>query len=520
MTPRRRAPGAQARRSLWHLVPELAHLLLAVRLRPADLPALVALAPPSRGDGRGLGRRGERDRHDAPVRLRRCGLTLAGLGLWAARRAGEAPVLIDADGVVTGTELLHLVARRADALRGAGAVLVRGEDDRHLVATLLAAGTVHVDVVLLGRRAGAEELAAAQAYVEELTTRRSGSRGARREIPAVVLHSSGTTGRPSPRTQRAAGLAQLPTVVSLTAAFGARRGETMLVAAPLGHGHGLSALAAGLLLGAPVLLGAAARPDRGLGAMAEHRVRTWVGLPTQLADLLAAAGLGPTGSGIAGPATSGATGGPAGPATPGATGGPGATLAGLRRIVTGSAPLPVELVAQVRRAAGEVLVSYYGTTETGTATIARPEDLAAEPATAGRPATGVSVQIRDRAGRLAPLGQVGRVVLRSPWRAPGEPEWVATGDRGRLEGSGHLVLVGRTDDAVLVGGHVVSRGAVAAWLRSRPEVQEVQVRAVPDRRLGSVLEARVRATGSLAALQAAAREALGDAAAPRRLLPW
>src|SRR5699024_8322222 len=258
-------------------------------------------------------------------------------------------------------------------------------------------------------------------------------------------------------------------------------------------GHGLSALAAALTLGAPVLLDASHRSDRGLGLMHEHRARTWVGLPTQLADLLAAA-----------------------EEHPGAAG----TLRTLRRIVTGSAPLPAELVSRVGQAAGEVLVNYYGSTEAGTATIARPVDLAAAPATVGQPATGVTVQIRDRAGRLVPAGQVGQVVLRSRWRASGEPPWVHTQDRGRLDGDGRLVLAGRTDDAVLVGGHVVSVAAVTAWLRSRPGVQQVQVHAIGHERLGSVLQARVHTTGSLATLHAEARAALGDAAAPRRLLPW
>ncbi|WP_022916804.1 class I adenylate-forming enzyme family protein [Ruania albidiflava] len=459
--------SAHAHRPLWHLLPEAATLLAAARPRPGDLRAVRHLLTRPGAGGR---------------------LSLAGVGLWAAHRAREQTVLVDSEGVVTGTELIRLVAARAEQLRGAGAVLLHDQDDRRLVTTLVAAGVAGVDVVLLGARAGAEEVTAAEARVQQLAATRGAGRA-----PAVVLHSSGTTGHPHPRTQRAVRLGQLPTVVSLAAALGARRAEPMLVAAPVAHGHGLSALAAAFALGAPVLLGAAARPDRGLDLMVEHRVRTWVGLPTQLADLLHAAGEEADRM---------------------------AALRRLRRVVTGSAPVPTEVVTQVHQRVGEVLVSYYGTTEAGTATIARPADLAAAPATAGRPATGVRVQVRDQAGRLAPVGQVGQVVLRSRWRAPGEPEWVHTKDRGRLDDSGRLLLAGRSDDAVLVGGHVVHLAAVTSWLRNHPEVQQVQVRAVPHERLGSALEARVRSTGSLAALHAQARAALGDAAAPRLLLPW
>ncbi|WP_147916461.1 class I adenylate-forming enzyme family protein [Ruania zhangjianzhongii] len=480
---------------MWHLVPEAASVLRAAGLRPKDVAALGAFTGVgSRCGSAGTGSSGA----TGPERsgsLRGYGLTVAGVGIWAARRARHAPVLIDDGGPVSGTALLQLVAAMADDLRDERAVVVSRADDRHLVATLIAAGTVGVDVVLVGPRAGAEEVAAARQRADDLAGTGPRLSGQRRRAPAVVLHSSGTTGRPHPRTQRDVGLAQLPTLVSLIAALGLRRAEPMLLAAPVSHGHGLSALAAGLLLGSPVLLGAARAPDRGLSQLAEHRVRTWVGLPTQLADLITAADARP--------------GSPA-----------GAALGGLRRIVTGSAPLPEELTADVHRRLGEVLVNYYGSTEAGTVTIARPADLAAVPATVGRAATGVQIEIRDPAGRVAPVGQVGEVVLRSRWRAAGEPVWIHSKDRGWLDEAGRLVLVGRSDDAVLVGGHVVSLAAVTAWLRSRPGVQEVAVRVQPDQRLGSVLAARVRGTVDLPTLHAEARTALGDAAAPRHLLPW
>ena len=456
-------------------------MLRAAGLRPADLPAVTALT----GGGTGAAAA------EGAGRRRGHGLTLAGVGIWAARRAGDRPVLIDDGGPVSGTALLHLVAAIADELREEKAVVVSRADDRRLVATLIAAGTAGVDVVLVGPRAGGDDAAAARRRAEDLASAAADPQQRPGRVPAVVLHSSGTTGRPHPRTQREVGLAQLPTLVSLIAALGLRRAEPMLMAAPVSHGHGLSALAAALLLGAPVVLGAARQPDRGLTQLAEHRVRTWVGLPTQLADLLAA------------------TDTPAG----------AAALHGLRRIVTGSAPLPEELITRVHQRLGAVLVNYYGSTEAGTVSIARPADLTALPATVGRPATGVQIEIRDHAGRLAPVGQVGQVALRSQWRAAGEPVWIRSSDRGRLDEAGRLVLVGRSDDAVLVGGHVVSRAAVTAWLQSRPGVAEATVWAQPDERLGTVLVARVRGTADLPTLHADARAALGDAAAPRRLLP-
>src|SRR5699024_7176620 len=67
------AAVSHARRSLWHLPPEVATLVRAARLRPGDLPALSALVAPGRSTG--------------PERPGGYGLSLAGVGLWAARRA-------------------------------------------------------------------------------------------------------------------------------------------------------------------------------------------------------------------------------------------------------------------------------------------------------------------------------------------------------------------------------------------------------------------------------------------------
>ncbi|UFU05253.1 class I adenylate-forming enzyme family protein [Ruania halotolerans] len=469
-------------------MPEAAALARAIRPRPRDLPALAALV-----------------RH---------GSTLAGVGLWAVHRSADHPLLFDDDGAVTGAELGTAVQRIMAAIGDPPprAVAILG-DHRGLVAVIIAAGALGIDLTLLSPRAG--DQARRQALADDVgvilhdgplhapvtaTGRTVDVRAAllrpdsvvprprkRPAAAALVVHSSGSTGAPHSRTERSVGWPQVPTVISLAAALGARRGEPMLVAAPLSHGHGLSALAAGLLVGAPVLLGASRHGDHGRAAIVDHRVATWVGLPTQLADLMS---------------------GPDSPRLP------------LRRIVVGSAPTSTALVEQVRAIAGEVLVNYYGTTESGTVTIARPADLTADPATVGRPATGVTLEIQDVTGQILPRGEVGQVMVCSPWRAAGEHPWTHTGDRGRLDAAGRLTLAGRGDGTVIVGGHRVNLREVAAWLERQPGVDRVEVTAVADTRLGEVLHARVAGQVDLADLHARARAELGDAAAPRELKEW
>src|ERR1019366_6029671 len=84
-------------------------------------------------------------------------------------------------------------------------------------------------------------------------------------------------------------------------------------------------------------------------------------------------------------------------------------LSALRVVAVSGALIPPEQVVAFAAAFGDVLHNLYGSTEAAFATCARPGDLRADPATAGRPLSGVRVEVLDDAGRRCAAGGEGMV---------------------------------------------------------------------------------------------------------------
>ena len=62
--------------------------------------------------------------------------------------------------------------------------------------------------------------------------------------------------------------------------------------------------------------------------------------------------------------------------------------------------------------------------------------------------------------------------------------WYRSGDLGRMRPMGHVEIVGRIKDMILRGGENVYPAEIEAFLHKHPNVADVQVIGVPDRRLG------------------------------------
>src|SRR5262249_59099133 len=85
----------------------------------------------------------------------------------------------------------------------------------------------------------------------------------------------------------------------------------------------------------------------------------------------------------------------------------------LRWIASGAAPLPTETARRVEAAFGPVLYNFYGATETGLVTLARPGEHTARPGTIGRLLSGNEVRLLDDAGRDVAPGDVGELYVKS-----------------------------------------------------------------------------------------------------------
>ena len=221
-------------------------------------------------------------------------------------------------------------------------------------------------------------------------------------------------------------------------------------------------------------------------------------------------------------------------------------LRSMRCILSGGAPMALELLKQVEKLFPCEYVQTYGLTETSpylTLSLLKEKlhSLPAETrqryrATTGRPMRGVDVQIVDPRGRPVPWDghSVGEIVARGPTVTPGyfkRPEeteqafrdgWFHTGDLAYVDPEGYLTIVDRLKDVINTGGEQVYSTEVENTLYAHPAVQEAAVIAAPDQQWGeTVLAIVVLREGHecrAAELEAHCREYLASFKAPRSII--
>ncbi|GAA5152485.1 AMP-binding protein [Nocardioides marinquilinus] len=166
-------------------------------------------------------------------------------------------------------------------------------------------------------------------------------------------------------------------------------------------------------------------------------------------------------------------------------------LTGLRRVVYSGTPSSPWRVKQAAKAFGGSLVQVYGATETGGISALTPDDHL-EPelhGTVGKPFPWVEVEVRDETGDVVQHGRTGEVWVRSEtvmsgYLGPDAPDrrrtkdddgWVATGDLGRIDRHGYLVLLGRVGGVIKTGGLKIYPAAVEDALTQHPAVRQAVV---------------------------------------------
>jgi acyl-coenzyme A synthetase/AMP-(fatty) acid ligase len=169
---------------------------------------------------------------------------------------------------------------------------------------------------------------------------------------------------------------------------------------------------------------------------------------------------------------------------------PRQSFASLRLVVSAGSPLPPEVARSMAEKLGLRVRGFYGTSETGGIAFDAAGDATLAGRSVGRPLRGVRVA----------FGPAGRFTVSSPAvRGSGS---FSPADRALLNGSGELVLLGRTDRAVKVAGRRVDLAEIESALRTVPGIRDAYAHM---------------AAGPGAVLSAAAETAL-SAADIRRLL--
>ena len=178
-----------------------------------------------------------------------------------------------------------------------------------------------------------------------------------------------------------------------------------------------------------------------------------------------------------------------------------ADLSTLRHRFCAGAPFAAELKAEVlRRWPGE-LTEYFSMTEGGGRTELPAHRFPDKLHTVGRPSAGNDIRLIDEDGRELPLHEVGEIVGHSATMMNGyhglpeqtrEAEWfdaagkrfIRTGDVGRFDEDGFLVLMDRRKDMVISGGFNLYPSDLEAVLRQHPAVVDAAVVGVPSARWG------------------------------------
>lgn len=309
---------------------------------------------------------------------------------------------------------------------------------------------------------------------------------------AVLMFTSGTTA--AARAVMLTHTALVNFVLSTTELTDGSDTGAVLIAAPLHHIAGLTAVLTATFAGRRIVLMRQFDPGEWLRLVRSRRVTHAFLVPTMLKRVLDEPSFA------------------------------SADLTSLRVISYGAAPAPISVVRRaLEMFPPEVaFLNAYGQTETtSTITMLGPEDhrLTGTPeeiivklrrlGSVGMPLPGVEIAVLADDGRVLPPGEVGEIAVRSDRSMAGyygqedatrsafQKQLLLTRDRGWLDEDGYLYLAGRKSDLIIRGGENVSPEEVELVLTAHPQVEEAGVVGMPDEEWGErILAVVVPCTGS------------------------
>jgi acyl-CoA synthetase (AMP-forming)/AMP-acid ligase II len=173
-------------------------------------------------------------------------------------------------------------------------------------------------------------------------------------------------------------------------------------------------------------------------------------------------------------------------------------MSSVRVAICGAAPMPAELIGRFESRFGVPLVEGYGLSEGTCASTVNPIDGIRKPGTVGLPFPGQQIAILGPDGERVTDGSAGEVLIHGPNVMRGylgRPEetaatvvdgWLHTGDVGRIDEDGYLVLVDRVKDMIIRGGENIYPKEIENVLYGHPDVLEAAVVGQPHPTLGEV----------------------------------
>ncbi len=178
-----------------------------------------------------------------------------------------------------------------------------------------------------------------------------------------------------------------------------------------------------------------------------------------------------------------------------------AAFCSMRLCISGGASMPVALLNNFEEKFNVVISEGYGLSEASPVTCFNPLDRPRKPGSIGTSILNVENRVVDGLGNELPSGEVGELVVRGPnvmkgyYNMPEETSeairdgWLYTGDLAKMDEEGYFYIVDRKKDLVIVGGYNVYPREVEEVLYGHPDIMEAAVIGAPDADQGEVVKA-------------------------------
>ncbi|MDO5740129.1 MAG: long-chain fatty acid--CoA ligase [Ornithinimicrobium sp.] len=296
---------------------------------------------------------------------------------------------------------------------------------------------------------------------------------------AVILYTSGTTGRPKGAELTFDNLQTNLDTTNDTLVH-LEPGDVVMGCLPLFHVFGMTcAMNTTFSVGAALTMIPRFDPAKALQVIERDQVTVFEGVPTMYGAMLAAAG--------------------AAEQVP--------DLSSLRLAVSGGSSLPLEVMRRFEETFDAAILEGYGLSETSPVASFNHPDRERKPGSIGIPIRGVEMKLATPDGEdvdAADLDAIGEICIRGEnimkgyWQRPDATAdaidadgWFHSGDLARRDADGFYFIVDRKKDLIIRGGLNVYPREIEEVLYEHPDVAEAAVIGVPHAELGEEIAAYV-----------------------------